>query len=363
MHAIPLCDLARRYHAHRAEYDDALRRFLDAQQFTLGAELEAFEREFASYVGIRHVVGVANGTDSLELALRAWGIGPGDEVISVAHTFIATVSAIRLAGAKPVLVDVDPVSHTMDPVALRHAITPRTKAVIPVHLYGRPAAMPEILEVAGAHGLRVLEDAAQAHGARLRDRMAGAWGDAASFSFYPTKNLGAMGDAGGVATDDDALAERLRALRHHGQRERHRHEVLGRNSRLDEVQAAVLRVGLWHLDAWNRRRRALAARYREALGDAVGVPSERRGEEHVYQLFVVEHPHRDRIRRALEDSGVGTGIHYPVPVHRQPTWEGPVPRLPVTEGLCPRILSLPMFPELRDDEVDLVAQVVRKAAA
>jgi dTDP-4-amino-4,6-dideoxygalactose transaminase len=363
MSAIPLVGLERRYHENRAEYDAALHRWMESQYFTLGNELTAFEAEFASYLGTRQVIGVANGTDAIELVLRALGVGPGDEVVTVAHTFIATVSAIRFAGATPVLVDVDPITHTMDPRALEAAIGPRTRAIIPVHLYGRPALMEEILALAERRGIPVVEDAAQAHGARLHGKKVGTFGRASCFSFYPTKNLGAMGDAGAIATDDDELARKLRALRHHGQEKRNEHRVLGRNSRLDEVQAALLRVGLRHLDTWNARRQAHASYYRELLADVVGTPNEIRGHEHVYHLFVIETEERDALQRDLEAERVGTGIHYPIPVHLQDCWDLPRPRLPVTEALAKRILSIPLFPELTRAEVETVAGAIRKSTS
>lgn len=362
MSAIPLVGLERRYHENRAEYDAALARWMESQYFTLGGELSAFETEFAGYIGTRHVIGVANGTDAIELVLRALDVGPGDEVVTVAHTFIATVSAIRFAGATPVLVDVDPHTHTMDSRALEAAIGPRTKAIIPVHLYGRPAPMEEILAIAERHGLPVIEDAAQAHGAKLHGKKVGTFGRASCFSFYPTKNLGAMGDAGAIATDDDALARKLRTLRHHGQEKRNEHQVLGRNSRLDEVQAAILRVGLRHLDAWNARRRAHASSYRELLADVVGVPQQVAGHEHVYHLFVIESDARDALQRDLEAQHIGTGIHYPIPVHLQGAWDLPRPKLPVTEALAKRILSIPLFPELTRAEVETVAGAIRKSS-
>ena len=356
---IALCDLERRYQESKGEYDAAVRRFMDAQHFTLGKETEAFEREFATYLGVKHVIGVANGTDAIELALRGLGIGPGDEVITVSHTFIATVSAIRLAGATPILVDIDPATYTMDPAALARAITPRTKAIIPVHLYGLPADMRRIEEVAGRQGIPIIEDAAQAHGARFEGRMVGTMSKAACFSFYPTKNLGAMGDAGAIATNDDELAGTLRMARHHGQQARNQHRILGRNSRLDEVQAAFLRVALRRLDVNNRRRRVHAALYRELLGPDAVTSRDVPGREHVYHLFVIESDDRDALQRRLESAGIGTGIHYPVPVHLQPNWEGVRQSLPMTERAAKRILSVPMFPEMTADEVRRVCSVLK----
>jgi dTDP-4-amino-4,6-dideoxygalactose transaminase len=294
--------------------------------------------------------------------LRALGIGPGDEVVTVSHTFIATVSAIRLAGATPVLVDIDAATYTMDPDALAKAITPRTKAILPVHLYGLPADMQRIEEIAARHGVPVIEDAAQAHGARFHGRMVGTMSRAACFSFYPTKNLGAMGDAGAIATDDDALAGILRMARHHGQQVRNQHRILGRNSRLDEVQAAFLRVALRKLDANNRRRRSHASLYRELLGPHAVTSRDVPEREHVYHLFVVESNDRDGLQRKLESAGIGTGIHYPIPVHLQSNWDGPRLSLPATENAARRILSIPMFPELTEAEVRRVSTLIASSS-
>jgi dTDP-4-amino-4,6-dideoxygalactose transaminase len=361
---IPMGDLKREYSRLRPQIDAAVERVLRRGWFVLGEEGEAFEAEWAAYCGTAHAVGVGNGTDALHLALRAAGIGPGDEVIIPALTATFTALAVSLAGAIPVVADVDPVRYTLDPPAFEAALTPRTAAVIPVHLYGCPADMDPILAIARHHGLFVLEDAAQAHGARYRGTRAGALADAAAFSFYPSKNLGAYGDAGAVTTNDAALADKVRMLRHGGQRATYRHELVGVNSRLDEIQAAILRAKLPHLDTWNRRRRSLAARYGNCLpaGGELALPSAPEEVEHVYHLYVVRTGMRDALRDYLDGAGVGTGVHYPRPVHQQPAYAG----LGSAPGCCPnaeaavhQILSLPLFPQLSAREVEQVCSLVR----
>jgi dTDP-4-amino-4,6-dideoxygalactose transaminase len=315
------------------------------------------------------VVGVGSGTEAVHLALRACGVGPGDAVLTVSHTAVATVAAIELAGAAAVLVDIDPATYTMSPASLEEALgrlrpgAGRPRAVIPVHLYGQPADMPAIMDIARRHGLLVIEDCAQAHGAALAGRLAGTWGDAAAFSFYPTKNLGALGDGGAVAAATPELAGRLRMLREYGWRERYVSELPGgMNARLDEVQAAILRVKLRHLDADNRRRREHAARYDALLADSgLTLPSPRQSATHVYHQYVVAAPRRDELREHLRAGGVGTLIHYPVPVHLQPAYAGrvavPVP-LRHTEQACRHILSLPMYPELSEGQGRAVAELI-----
>ncbi len=361
---IPLGDLKREYSRIRPEIDAAIDRVLRRGWFVLGEEGEAFEAEWAAYCGAAHAVGVGNGTDALHLALRAAGIGPGDEVVIPALTATFTALAVSLAGAIPVVADVDPVRYTLDPLAFEAALTPRTAAVIPVHLYGCPADMEPILTIARRHGLFVLEDAAQAHGARYRGKRTGALADAAAFSFYPSKNLGAYGDGGAVTTDDAALADRVRMLRHGGQRATYQHELVGTNSRLDEIQAAVLRAKLPHLDAWNRRRSNLAARYGNCLpaGENLALPAAPEEVEHVYHLYVVRTGARDALRNYLTGAGVGTGIHYPRLVHQQPAYAG----LGAAAGCCPNaeravteILTLPLFPQLSGSEVEQVGRLVR----
>lgn len=365
---IPQASPGRDYRRNRTEIDAAVRRVLESGWYILGPEVGAFEAEFASYLGLREAIGVASGTDAVELALRGLGIGPGDAVYTVAHTAVATVAAIERSGATPILVDVDDATGTMDPGSLAGAVAAglpaggaRPAAVVPVHLYGQPAPMDEILSIARTAGLRVVEDCAQAHGARLDGRMAGTIGDVAAFSFYPTKNLAALGDGGCVATDDVAAATRIRELRQYGWRDRYVSAVPGLNSRLDEVQASVLRARLPKLDTNNARRREIAARYDAGLqGAGVTLPVARNGVSHVYHQYVIRTPGRDRLIAWLRDRGIGTAIHYPVPVHRQPGYAGRLPRveLPVTERLAGEIVSLPIFSSLTDDEAERVIAAV-----
>ncbi len=343
-------------------------RVLERGWYVLGPEVEQFEAAFADYHGVGHAVGVASGTDAIELALRAAGIGPGDEVITVSHTAVATVCAIERTGAKPVLVDVDPTSYTMDPAAAEAAIGPRTKAIVPVHLYGHPADMPALAAITQRHGLLLIEDCAQAHGARLGGRLVGTLGHLGAFSFYPTKNLGACGDGGAVITRDSQLAARLRRLRTYGQASRYRHLERGVNSRLDEIQAAILSVKLKHLDEHNAIRRVLAARYDRLLEHVVR-PTVRGSQAetyHVYHLYVIRHPDRDALQARLRGRGVETLVHYPVPVHLQEAYADLGYRggdLPVTERVAGEILSLPMYVGLSMAEADAVARAVNEAAA
>lgn len=359
-------DLAVSQAALNEEITQAVQRVLARGWYVLGPEVDAFEKEFAAYHGVNHAVTVANGTDAIELALRAAGIGPGDEVITVAHTAVPTVCAIERAGAKPVLVDIDPHTFTMDPISAAAAVTSRTAAIVPVHLYGHPADMPAILELAKAKNLLVIEDCAQAHGARLNGQLVGTFGDFAAFSFYPTKNLGACGDGGAILTNDQGRADRLKRIRTYGQTTRYQHAERGVNSRLDEIQAAILRVKLPVLNEQNGQRRELARRYASGLR-SVAIPSENSTSypiEHVYHLYVIRDPRRDALRSRLEAAGIGTQIHYPVPVHLQPAYsdltQGPG-SLPVTERICREILSLPLYPGLSIDAVDQVACAVNEA--
>ena len=347
-----------------AELQSATQRVVQNGWYLLGPELEAFEHEFAGWVGRRHCVGVANGTDAIELALRALDIGPGDEVVTVAHTAVATVCAVERSGATPVLCDIDPATFNASPDAVVAAIGPRTRAIVVVHLYGHPADMESLTRIAAQHGLALVEDCAQAHGARYRGRMVGTFGVMAAFSFYPTKNLGALGDAGAVVTDDPLLAGRLRRLRNYGQSDRYHHVERGQNSRLDELQAAILRVKLAHLDEFNRARRGLAETYRRCLA-GVALPEVQEGCDHVFHLFVVRHPRRDALQRALNERGVGTLVHYPVPVHLQPAYGSLGMRpgdLPVTEAVCDEILSLPLFIGLDPEQQMAVCAAVEAGA-
>ena len=365
---LPLFDLARSWPELRDEVLEIVERIGETGAFSLGEELRAFEAEFAAYCGVAHGIGVANGTVAIELALAALGAGPGTEVVTVPHTFIATVEAIHATGATPVLVDIDPDTRCMDPAGLQAALSERTAAVVPVHLYGRPAPMDEILRICTAAGVPVVEDTAQAHGALLGDRRAGGIGAAGAFSFYPTKNLGAMGDGGAVVTDDPEVAARIRSLRHHGSApdDANVHERPGGTERLDNLQAAILRLKLRRLDDDNDARRAAADRYRELLDDLPLTlpPEDAPGMRSVYHLFVVELDERDRVREALKADGIATGIHYPTPAHLQPGWQhlGYRPGdLPASEQAASRVLSLPCFPGIEPHEIDAVASALRNA--
>lgn len=363
---VPQTDPKAGYLAHQIEIDAAVHRVMESGWYILGREVESFEQEFAAYIGVDHAIGVANGTDALELSLRACGVGASDLVFTVSHTAVATVAAIELAGATPVLVDIDPGTYTMDPsclqAALVHAPAGTPKAVIPVHLYGYPADMPSILELAKRHGLYVVEDCAQSHGATLGGRMTGSWGDIAAFSFYPTKNVGALGDGGMIVTDNQVLAERVRLLRQYGWRERYISDIPGGNSRLDELQAAALRVKLQYLDKENMRRQSLAQIYNALLADiGLTLPEVRSGATHVYHQYAVCLPHRDVLRTYLRQAGIGTLIHYPVPVHLQPAYQDRLPLvapLSWTEQVAWQILSLPMFPQLSDDQIRRVGECI-----
>ena len=361
---IPFLDLHRVNGRFRAEMDAAVKRVLDSGWYLLGEECAAFEREFAAFCGTRHAIGCANGLDALKLIIQAYGIGPGDEVIAPANTYIASLIAISANGATPVLVEPDPATCLIDPAQVERHVTPRTKAVMAVHLYGRVADMDAICDIASRHGLLVIEDAAQAHGAGLGGRRVGSLGDAAGFSFYPGKNLGCFGDGGAVTTDDDALAEKIRALRNYGSDVKYHFPYRGTNSRLDEIQAAWLRVKLPHLDADNARRAEIAARYgREIVHPAVSLPlpadSGARPPSNVWHVYPVRTARRDDLRRHLDACGIQTVIHYPIPPHRQPAyveWSGL--SLPVTEAIHDTVLSLPMSPVLTDDQVGAVIEAV-----
>lgn len=351
----------------RPELDAAFDRVATRGRLILGPEVEAFEEEFAAYCGARHCVGVGNGLDALAIALRAQGVGSGDEVIVPGHTFIASWLAVAEVGAVPVGVDVEPTSFNLDPAGIAAAITPRTAAIMPVHLYGNPAPMETINAIAARHGLFVLEDAAQAHGARYRGRRAGSLGHAAGFSFYPTKNLGALGDGGAIVTDDAGLAARARQYRNYGSSGKYEHEIAGANSRLDELQAAFLRARLVRLDDDNARRRAIATSYRDHMQGigALQLPKAEPATDHVYHLFVVRTPRREALAAGLEARGIGTMVHYPRPPHRQRAFADKTPRvsLPVTEALAGEVLSLPMWPGLTDAQIERVASAVREVLA
>jgi dTDP-4-amino-4,6-dideoxygalactose transaminase len=365
---VPFLDLKAQYRQIESEVIPAFREVCESCKFALGPFVESFEREFAQFCGAGHCVGVNSGTSALHLALRCLNVGPGDEVITVPMTFVATTWAISYVGARPVFVDIDPVSRTMDPRKLAAAITPRTRAIMPVHLYGQPADMDAILQIAAAHKLPVIEDAAQAHGAVYKSRPVGTAGCMSCFSFYPGKNLGAYGEGGALVTNEDGYAAMTRALRDHAQRQRYLHESVGYNYRMDNLQGAVLGIKLRRLKDWNAARRRHAQAYRQALADVPGitVPAELPGCAGVYHLFVIELDNRDAVAKQLTECGVSTGLHYPIPVHLQPAYadlglaEG---TFPVSERLARRCLSLPMFAELTDEQIQYVADCLKSAVA
>lgn len=352
------------YLAHKDEVNAAIERVLEQGRYILGDEVRLFEEEFAAYVGASGAVGVGSGTEALHVALRACKIGPGDEVITVSHTAVATVAAIELTGATPVFVDIEPSYYAMNPALLEKAITPKTKAIIPVHIYGQPADLKPILEIAKRHKLRVIEDCAQAHGAKYDGRRVGTWGDIGCFSFYPTKNLGALGDGGALVSSNAELLKQSRLLREYGWAERYVSHLSGWNSRLDELQAAILRVKLRTLDADNAKRRQIASVYWRDMV-ATEKPATRQGVEHVFHLFVIRSPRRDALKAHLEKNGVQALIHYPVPVHQQPAYAGKLrgASLPETERAAREILSLPLYPELQSSDVDRVIQAVNSLTA
>lgn len=360
---IPFVDLKNQYQNIKEEVLSEISQALDGMQLFLGKNVQALESDFAGYCRTDFAIGVSSGTDALHIALRACGIGPGDEVITVSHTFIATVEAIILTGARPVLVDIDPETYNMDASQLEKAITDKTKAVIPVFMYGHPADMDPIIEIARAHGLKIIEDSCQAHGAEYHGRRAGSLGDIGCFSFYFTKNLGAYGEAGMITTSDPDIARRCRMLRDHGQNEKYHHALIGMNGRLDELQAAVLRVKLPHLEDWIEKRRSLAQAYNERLPESITKPQEMPWARHVYHLYVVRMPEREQLREWLDSKGIGTGMHYPIPVHLQEAWHaygGDEISLPVTEAITKEIISLPIYPELTIEEVDIICGHVQQ---
>jgi len=364
---VPLGDLTRQFRALRPQLEKAALAVMASGRYILGPTVEAFEAQFAAYLGARHGIAVSSGTEALRLSLLAAGIGRGDEVITVSFTPVPTVAAIMATGARPVLVDVAPETLTMDVEQARAAVGPRTAALLPVHLYGHPAHLGPLLELAQRHGLLLLEDACQAHGSTYQGRRVGALGHLGCFSFYPTKNLGGMGDGGMVVTDDAALAQRLRLLRNHGQRQRFQHVLHALNSRFDDLQAAVLSAKLPYLEAWNRRRRQLAQRYRQELAEApLALPVERPWAVPNYHLFVVRVEEREPFRRRLAELGVASDVHYPLPVHLQPAYRrlGYRPgSLPVSEWAARRVVTLPLFPELSEEEAATVVRAVREALA
>ncbi|SEI18903.1 DegT/DnrJ/EryC1/StrS family aminotransferase [Tardiphaga sp. OK245] len=364
---VPFFDFAGSLIDIKPEVDSAISQVIDSGRTIMGPQLEAFEREFAAYCNASHAIGVGNGLDALTLVLRAIGVGPGDEVIVPSQTFIATWLAVSHVGATPVPVDIDPVTYSLDAGRLEAAITPQTRVIIPVHLFGHIGDMDKICEIADRHDLFVLEDAAQAHGARYKDRRCGTLGRAAAFSFYPTKNLGALGDGGAITTNDATLARSLRALRNYGSAEKYVHEVIGYNSRLDEMQAAILRVKLKYLDSWNTTRRSLARQYQDKLAGIPGLklPTQANWAEHVYHLFVVECDDRDGLATSLREQGIDTLVHYPAPPGQQMAYsylaaEG---KYPLGEAAAQRCLSLPMWPQMTTEQLDYTVACIRKSRA
>jgi dTDP-4-amino-4,6-dideoxygalactose transaminase len=360
---IPFFDTTIQHADLQPELEAAFRRVLSRGQFILAEETRAFEYEFAAFCGARFGVGVASGTDALHLALRACGLRPGDEVITVSHGAVATIVAIEQAEGVPVMVDIDPHTYTISPEAIEAALSPKTRAIVPVHLYGCPVDLAAVAQLAEKHNLLLIEDCAQAHGAAFQGKPVGSFGHAAAFSFYPTKNLGALGDGGMILTNDSRIAEQAQLLRQYGWRERYSSEQKGFNSRLDELQAALLRVKLPHLPGWNQRRRELAALYNDLLrSTGLALPIEPPGYAHVYHQYVIRHPERDGLRMHLKEQGIGSLIHYPLPIHLQPAYRGlqAIPTtLPHTENAARQVLSLPIYPELAQAQVSEVCEAIK----
>jgi dTDP-4-amino-4,6-dideoxygalactose transaminase len=362
---VPFLDLKLQHSSIRAELDAAIAEVIDSCAFAGGPFVEKFEKEFAAFCQCEYAVGVGNGTDALWLILLALGIGPGDEVITVPNTFIATTEAISFCGAKPVLIDIDSVTYTMDPRALRKAITPRTRAIIPVHLFGQTADMDPIMDIANTSGIPVIEDACQAHGAEYSGRRAGSIGRAAAFSFYPGKNLGACGEAGAITTNDPDIAAKAKIIRDHGQEKKYIHRVVGWNARMDGIQGAILSVKLKHIDEWNSGRRKAAQCYRELLTgfEELALPVEAKYARHIYHVFAIRVRERDRLLKDLADREIHCGIHYPVPIHLQQAYshlELPAGSFPVAERCAQEFLSLPMYPELTNEQISYVAESIRE---
>jgi dTDP-4-amino-4,6-dideoxygalactose transaminase len=363
---IPFVDLQAQYQTIAPEINAAIQGVLDRSDYVLGNEVRLFEDDFAKYIGTAHALSVGSGLDALQLALRAYGIGPGDEIITAANTFIATALAIVAVGAKPVLAEMDPTTYNIAPAAIEASITSRTRGIMPVHLYGQPADMEPILAIAKKHNLLVIEDAAQAHGAKYAGKRAGAWGHAAAFSFYPGKNLGAYGDGGIITTNDAAIAEKIRYLRNYGQKVKYEHVVAGTNSRLDTIQAAILRVKLRYLDRWNAQRNEHAAAYSAALADGSFVlPKVAENRSHIFHLYVLQVENRAAIQEFLNQHGIATGIHYPIPIHLQEACRHLGYRrgdFPLTEQASARILSLPMFPELTAQQRESIVEALLQSS-
>ncbi|GAB4262467.1 MAG: DegT/DnrJ/EryC1/StrS family aminotransferase [Methylomicrobium sp.] len=363
---IPMVNLKAQYAEIKDEIEQGLRETIDNCSFILGPNVQGFEREAAEYLGVKHAIGVASGTDALHLAFAAEGIGPGDEVITTAFTFIATAEAICYVGAKPVFVDIDPKTFNIDPEAIEAALTPRTRAVMPVHLFGQPADIPRIQAICATHELKLIEDCAQSFGARIGGRQTGSFGDAAGFSFFPSKNLGAFGDGGLVTTNSDETAAQVKRLRNHGSDVRYYHDVIGYNSRLDEMQAVVLRAKLKRIEQYNQGRRRVAHRYSEALaGLPLTTPFEDGVGEHVYHQYTLLCERRDEVLKALQDRQIGCAIYYPVPLHQQNVFKNEYAdvALPVTESVAASCMALPICPYLEDEHIDTIVDVIRSVLA
>ncbi len=361
--SIPMVDLKLQYNNLKKEIDTAVIDSLEQAHYILGPNVTALEKECAEFLKVKHAIAVASGTDALHLALIACGVGPGDEVITPSFTFIATVEAILYCGATPIFIDIDKDNYNMNLSQLENLISPQTKVIMPVHLYGNPANMPKILTVANKHKLQVVEDCAQSIGALWEGQATGSFGDIGCFSFYPSKNLGAFGDAGLITTNSDELYKDLIALRNHGSYTRYHHEKLGYNSRLDDIQAAVLRVKLNHLNDFNNNRAKNAAEYSKRLADIVTVPSTEPNNKHIFHQYTILHPERDKIHQALQQEGISSAIYYPIPIHRQPLFKGQYDDLdlPVTEDITKQCLSLPMYPELTISQIEKICHVIRTA--
>lgn len=367
-HMIPVASPRFEYEAYREELDEAIKKVLNSGSYILGPEVSAFEKEFADYVGVPYCIGVGNGTDAIAIALRAVGIKAGDEVITVSHSAVATVAAVEQIGAVPVLADIDPLSRCMNPLCLESLISERSKAILPVHIYGQPADIQQIVAVAKKHNLKVVEDCAQAHGAMVAKSRIGSFGDAAAFSFYPTKNLGAIGDGGAVLSSFSAVAEKARLLQQYGWKERYVSEIVGFNSRLDEVQAAILRVKLRHLDYRNERREEIARYYSQALrqSECIQEPPSVNGTRPVFHQYVIRCGTRDDFRSHMQQKGIATALHYPLAIHQQPAYMGRLKgwhNLSETEALYRELVSLPMFPDLTDREIEQVAEALQSYKA
>lgn len=360
---IPLVDLKKQYQSIKEEVDKAISRVLTNADFVLGGEVDLFEKEFAAYIGTKYAVGVDSGISALELGMRALGIGPGDEVLTPVNSFIASSSAISFTGATPVLVECDPKTYNIDLADAEKRITKKTKAIMPVHLYGQVANMDKVLSFAKKHKLLIIEDACQAHGARFKEKRAGSFGDFGAFSFYPGKNLGAYGDGGIITTNNKKVHDTVKMMRNYGQKEKYNHVFLAWNKRLDNLQAAILRVKLRHLDSWNSLRKKHAKHYTKLLGDLVETPYEEVGSEHVYHLYVIKTKKRDALLQYLHSKDIGAGIHYPIPIHLQTAYKGlgfRVGDFPLTEKYAKEILSLPMHPELAGKDIEKICGLIKK---